>query len=68
MLLEELHEQGRLTSVSMWKELYALISKDPRFLDMLGQPGIDYPLIHNNILFTLSFIEQDYIHYIYSKH
>lgn len=38
-LLDELHEQGKLTSMSMWVELYPMISSDPRFSQMLGQPG-----------------------------
>lgn len=38
-LLDELHEQGKLTSMSLWVELYPMISSDPRFSQMLGQPG-----------------------------
>ncbi|XP_013793406.2 pre-mRNA-processing factor 40 homolog B-like [Limulus polyphemus] len=38
-LLTELHEQGKLTSMSLWVELYSVISADPRFGCMLGQPG-----------------------------
>ncbi|TRY62941.1 hypothetical protein TCAL_10884 [Tigriopus californicus] len=38
-LLNELHEAGKLTSMSMWVELYPLISGDLRFSNMLGQPG-----------------------------
>lgn len=39
MFLEELHQQGKLTSVSLWKELYPFISTDIRFSALLGQPG-----------------------------
>ncbi|XP_075223111.1 pre-mRNA processing factor 40 isoform X2 [Lycorma delicatula] len=39
MLLDELHEQGKLTSMSLWVELYPIISADLRFSAMLGQPG-----------------------------
>jgi len=38
-LLDELHEQGKLTSMSLWMELYSIISQDLRFSTMLGQPG-----------------------------
>ena len=38
--LEELHSSGRLTSLSLWKELYQDINKDHRYHDMLGQPGL----------------------------
>ncbi|XP_065341931.1 pre-mRNA-processing factor 40 homolog A isoform X2 [Cloeon dipterum] len=38
-LLDELHEQGKLTSMSLWVELYPIISSDIRFSAMLGQPG-----------------------------
>ncbi|KAJ9600675.1 hypothetical protein L9F63_026187 [Diploptera punctata] len=38
-LLDELHEQGKLTSMSLWVELYPIISADIRFSAMLGQPG-----------------------------
>ncbi|KAL1123097.1 hypothetical protein AAG570_002185 [Ranatra chinensis] len=39
MLLNELHEEGKLTSMSLWVELYPIISADIRFSAMLGQPG-----------------------------
>lgn len=39
MLLDELHEQGKLTSMSLWVELYPILSADLRFSAMLGQPG-----------------------------
>ena len=29
-VLDELHEQGKLTSMSLWLELYPVISQDPR--------------------------------------
>lgn len=38
-LLEEMHSRGKLDSISLWKELYPLITKDRRYHDMLGQPG-----------------------------
>lgn len=38
-LLDELHEQGKLTSMSLWVELYPIISTDVRFSAMLGQSG-----------------------------
>ncbi|XP_012268534.2 pre-mRNA-processing factor 40 homolog A [Athalia rosae] len=38
-LLDELHEQGKLTSMSLWVELYPMLSADIRFSAMLGQPG-----------------------------
>merc|ERR1719330_1271039 len=37
-VLEELHEHGKLTSMSLWCELYPVISQDPRFHALLGQP------------------------------
>jgi len=39
LLLDELHEQGKLTSMSLWVELYSAISSDSRFTSCLGQPG-----------------------------
>lgn len=38
-LLDAFHEEGKLTSVSTWAELYPAISADLRFSAMLGQPG-----------------------------
>ncbi|KAL0880713.1 hypothetical protein ABMA27_001928 [Loxostege sticticalis] len=38
-LLESLHEEGKLTSMSLWVELYPVISADMRFSAMLGQSG-----------------------------
>lgn len=40
VFLDELHELGKLTSMSLWVELYPLISADTRFSSMLGQPGL----------------------------
>ena len=37
--LEELHTAGKLTSMSLWKELYSVIADDERYHCMLGQPG-----------------------------
>ena len=37
--MDELHENGKLTSMSLWVELYPVISGDIRFSQMLGQPG-----------------------------
>lgn len=36
--LDELHAQGKLTSMSKWCNLYPEISADPRFTAMLSQP------------------------------
>ncbi|XP_013187253.1 pre-mRNA-processing factor 40 homolog A [Amyelois transitella] len=38
-LLDSLHEEGKLTSMSLWVELYPVISADTRFSAMLGQSG-----------------------------
>lgn len=38
-LLDSLHEDGKLTSVSSWVELYPVISADLKFSAMLGQQG-----------------------------
>ncbi|XP_055640317.1 pre-mRNA-processing factor 40 homolog A [Toxorhynchites rutilus septentrionalis] len=38
-LLDSLHEEGKLTSMSLWVELYPIISADLRFSAMLGQTG-----------------------------
>merc|ERR1712141_574401 len=38
-VLDELHEAGKLTSMSLWVELYQAVSADIRFSNMLGQPG-----------------------------
>ncbi|XP_022656646.1 pre-mRNA-processing factor 40 homolog B-like isoform X2 [Varroa destructor] len=38
-LLADLHDKGKLTSMSLWSELYPVIRSDPRFNNMLGQPG-----------------------------
>lgn len=37
--MNELHEARKLTSMSLWVELYPVISTDLRFSAMLGQPG-----------------------------
>ncbi|CAF0817673.1 unnamed protein product [Adineta ricciae] len=37
--LDELHEQGKLHSMSLWIDLFSIISNDERFSQMLGQPG-----------------------------
>ena len=39
ILLTELHEKKKLDSTSLWADLYPIISKDPRYNVMLGQPG-----------------------------
>lgn len=36
-LLDHLHEEGKLTSMSLWVELYPIISADIRFSAMLGK-------------------------------
>jgi len=38
-LLDELHEEGKLHSMSLWMTLYTTIAADVRFDAMLGQPG-----------------------------
>jgi len=38
-LLDELHEQCKLNSMSLWVDSYATLSVDDRFSAMLGQPG-----------------------------
>ncbi|CAH0714326.1 unnamed protein product, partial [Brenthis ino] len=38
-LLDALHEEGKLTSMSLWVELYPVVSADMRFSAMLGQSG-----------------------------
>lgn len=37
--LDQLHEGGKLHSMSSWMELYPIISDSPLFMKMLGQPG-----------------------------
>jgi pre-mRNA-processing factor 40 len=37
--LDELHDQGKLHSMSLWVELFGMVSNDERFSKMLGQPG-----------------------------
>ncbi len=37
--LKELHNVAQLNSMSLWCELYPVISADQRFHNMLGQPG-----------------------------
>lgn len=39
VFLDELHDMGKLTSLSLWKDLYIIISRDQRFHAMLAQPG-----------------------------
>ncbi|KAK2161677.1 hypothetical protein NP493_1565g00027 [Ridgeia piscesae] len=39
VLLDELHEQGKLHSMSLWMDLYNTLTHDMRFSSMLGQPG-----------------------------
>jgi len=38
-LLDELHEKGKLNSMSLWTDMYSLISADERFNTMLYQSG-----------------------------
>lgn len=38
--LDELRSVGKLSSLSLWKELYPEIVKEQRYHDMLGQPGV----------------------------
>ncbi|GAB1597955.1 pre-mRNA-processing factor 40 homolog A-like isoform X2 [Argonauta hians] len=39
VLLDELHNQGKLNSMSLWMDLYPIVSQDLRFSNILGQPG-----------------------------
>lgn len=39
VFLNELHDAGKLHSMSLWMDLYNIVSIDPRFNQMLGQPG-----------------------------
>ncbi|GFO50262.1 pre-mRNA-processing factor 40-like protein a [Plakobranchus ocellatus] len=39
VLLDELHQQNKLNSMSLWMDLFPIISQDMRFGSMLGQPG-----------------------------
>lgn len=39
VLLDELHDKGKLNSMSLWMDLYPSISQDIRFSNMLGQAG-----------------------------
>ncbi|XP_068899976.1 pre-mRNA-processing factor 40 homolog A isoform X6 [Tenebrio molitor] len=43
-LLDHLHEEGKLTSMSLWVELYPIISADIRFSAMLGSQHGSTPL------------------------
>jgi hypothetical protein len=38
--LDELHDQGKLHSMSLWIDLFNSISNDERFSKILGQPGL----------------------------
>ena len=52
-LLEELHAKGKLTSISLWKDLFSVISNDTRYHSMLGQPGMaphPHPLTSRMVL------------------
>ena len=46
VLLDELHEAGKLHSMSLWMDLYHIISQDVRFNNMLGQPGMYCAITH----------------------
>ena len=39
VFLDELHEAGKLHSMTLWMDLYSVMSSDIRFDSMLGQPG-----------------------------
>lgn len=53
-LLDELHEQGKLTSMSLWVELYPIISADLRFSAMLGQGGLSFKTCFSYSLMTIN--------------
>lgn len=55
-LLDHLHEEGKLTSMSLWVELYPIISADIRFSAMLG---IDNIMNDVSIFFVKQFSFQD---------
>ncbi|KRZ61796.1 WW domain-containing protein [Trichinella nativa] len=38
-MLDEMYKMGVLTCHSLWRVLYPTFAKDPRFTEMLGQPG-----------------------------
>lgn len=48
VLLDTLHEEGKLTSMSLWVELYPVISADMRFSAMLGK--FAYNIAFNKML------------------
>lgn len=58
VLLDELHEQGRLNSMSLWMDLFLITSCDIRFEHMLGQPGTHcwpfYPLSFRTLFWRRS--------------
>lgn len=39
VFLDELHDAGKLHSMSLWMDLYSIVSQDVRFTQMLGQTG-----------------------------
>ena len=49
--LGELHNSGKITSLSLWKDSYSFISEDERYQNMLGQPGewLTYRLAYKQI-------------------
>lgn len=54
-LLNSLHEEGKLTSMSLWVELYPIISADIRFSAMLGNI-----VLHVTITVTLYIVMFQY--------
>ncbi len=38
-MLDELHEKGKLNSMSLWADMFAVVSADERFNTMLYQTG-----------------------------
>lgn len=53
-LLDHLHEEGKLTSMSLWVELYPLISADVRFSAMLGEFSVQFCA---NLIFFFSTLQ-----------
>jgi len=49
VFLDELHEAGKLHSMSLWMDLYSVVSKDARFFNLLGQPGRWYVSEQNTV-------------------
>lgn len=64
-LLEELHKDNQIHSMSLWSEMYPTISSDLRFSKMLGQPGtfnsVHHIRLRNVQIWCYSHLEVDQI-------